>query len=73
MDVAWAHRTHAAAGDPLCAAVNLLERKLESSAPGGKGGHHLGSILLTFPIFCLLSGQDPIQTTSGFMIQIASR
>lgn len=73
MDVACAHGTHAAAVDPLCAAVDLLERKLESSEPGGKGGHHLGSILLTCPIFCLLSGQDPTQTTSGFMIQIASR
>lgn len=36
MDVAWALGTHAAAVDPLCAAVNLLERKLESSEPEGR-------------------------------------
>lgn len=59
-------------GMPLKSGLLLLERKLESPEPGVTGCQYLGSMLLTSPVLHLLSGQDPIQTSSCFMIQIVA-
>lgn len=70
-DAAQTYRNPAADAHPVCARSSLLG-PASREEPGVRGCQHLGNTPLTFLIFSLLCGQDPILTTSSFMTQMVT-
>lgn len=66
---AWTRRRHPAGTDRLWARSPLLG-SASREEPGLRGWQPLRNTLLTFLIFLLLSGQDPVVAPGSFVIQM---